>query len=383
MAEVTLEHVSKVYPTGVHAVQDLNLHISDGELVVLVGPSGCGKTTTLRLIAGLETLSAGTIRIGDSVVNDLPPRRRDVAMVFQRSTLYPHMTARRNLAFGLQLRHSVAWFGGGTTPEIDKRVEDIAHLLQLEELLDRKPQQLSGGQQQRVALGRALVRRPAVFLLDEPLSHLDSRLRSEMRRELHLLHRRIPATMIYVTHDPSEAMTLADRVVVLDGGVVQQVDRPQEVYDRPSNRRVAGFFGWPPMNLLDGVICEETDGPRFTNAEGSLTVWLPNECRSLGSRSATLGIRPEDVGLLTAAATIEENGPAQGPPLDMEVALVEPLGSASLVSLRRGGLRLTAVTESGRVGSEGQKMNVVLRMERAHLFDGVSGEALRHDCRTG
>src|SRR5262249_29132237 len=222
--------------------------------------------------------------------------------------------------------------------EVAKRVEEVARVLQLQDVLDRLPHHLSGGQQQRVALGRALVRRPAVFLLDEPLSHLDSRLRAEMRRELHLLHRQFPATMIHVTHDPVEAMTLADRVVVLDGGVVQQVDRPQTVYAQPRNRRVAAFFGWPPMNLLDGMLVQEEAHPRFKTKNGSLTVALPEECRLLGSQAGALGIRPEDVGLLTPSARIEGDGPQ----LEMEAVLVEPMGASCLVTFERDGLRLTA-----------------------------------------
>src|SRR5438876_11721728 len=271
MAEVVLQHLAKVYPNGVHAVRDLNLTVADGELVVLLGPSGCGKTTTLRLIAGLEEPSAGTIAIGGQVVNALPPRRRNVAMVFQKSTLYPHLNVRRNIAFGLQLRQhtnpvvklALRLFrlhlyarARQQEKQIGERVESTARLLGLEDVLDRRPSQLSGGQQQRVALGRAIARQPDVFLLDEPLSQLDGRLRAELRHELHLLQGRLRKTMIYVTHDQAEAMTLADRLVVIDRGAIQQVGRPQEVYERPCNRFVAGFLGWPAMNFIDGRLIQ-------------------------------------------------------------------------------------------------------------------------------
>jgi multiple sugar transport system ATP-binding protein len=382
MADVVLENVSKVYPPGIAAVSGLNLCVADGELVVLVGPSGCGKTTTLRLIAGLEEPTEGILGIGGRVVNQLPPRERKVAMVFQRPALYPHMTVRRNLAFGLELQRSCLR-RTAEDGEIHDRVAEVAHLLQLEEFLDRRPNQLSGGQQQRVALGRALVRQPAVLLLDEPLSHLDARLRAEMRRELHLLHKRLLATMIYVTHDPVEAMTLADRVVVLDRGEVQQADRPQVVFDRPRNRRVAGFFGWPPMNLLDGTVLCKEGRSWFTTTGGTLSLPLPREWEDglEAGRALLLGIRPEHLGLLPPRGRIEGNGLTRGPVLD--VVLVETLGAASLVTLQREGVRLTAMMAGTDQPTDGQSMGVVFDMDRAHLFDGASGQALRHGSRTG
>src|SRR5262245_34433799 len=270
MAEVALGGVSKQYPGGVEALRDLTLTVADGELVVLVGPSGCGKTTTLRLIAGLETPTRGTLRIGGRVVNDLPPRERDVAMVFQRPALYPHLSVRDNLAFGLRMRRGgfplLGW-NRRADEVVRDRVARAARMLELDDVLDRLPGQLSGGQQQRVALGRAVVREPAAFLLDEPLSNLDARLRTEMRRELHLLHRRLRATMIYVTHDQTGALPPGDRLVVLHRGVAQQADAPLAVYERPANRFVAGFIGWPPMNFMDGQLVGQDGRPGFATRD--------------------------------------------------------------------------------------------------------------------
>jgi multiple sugar transport system ATP-binding protein len=277
MAEVALEKVGKTYPGGIAALRDVSLRIEDGELVALVGPSGSGKTTLLRLIAGLETPTGGTIRIGDRIVNDVPPHRRDVAMVFQRPALYPHLSVRANLGFGLFLRQGLfRRTGVPPVPPTEERIASIARQLGLEDILDRRPATLSGGQQQRVALGRALVRRPAVFLLDEPLSNLDTRLRLEMRRELHLLHRRFRTTIIYVTHDQDEAMSLGQRIVVLDQGLVRQAGSPQELYDRPSDRFVAGFLGWPPMNLLDGELVMVDDRLSFGNGDVCLVTCRPD-----------------------------------------------------------------------------------------------------------
>jgi multiple sugar transport system ATP-binding protein len=252
MAEVTLENVVKVYPDGTEAVSDLSLEIADGELVVFVGPSGCGKTTALRMVAGLEEISSGTIRIGDRVVNQLPPRERDVAMVFQNYALYPHKSVFDNLAFPLRLR-------GMPREQITQRVEHIARLLELEEQLKRRPRQLSGGQRQRVAMGRAIVREPQAFLMDEPLSNLDAKLRTQMRAEISLLHKELGVTTIYVTHDQVEAMTLGERVAVMRKGTLQQVAHPQELYDRPANLFVAGFIGSPSMNFAQGTI-DQVDG---------------------------------------------------------------------------------------------------------------------------
>jgi multiple sugar transport system ATP-binding protein len=386
MAEVVLENLNKIYPNGVRALCDFSLQVADGELIVLVGPSGCGKTTTLRLIAGLEAPTSGTIRIGGRPCHSRPARERNVAMVFQRPALYPHLSVRRNLEFGLRMRHNgwlkrwlTRWFQSGRATdhreqhqEVALRTTAAARLIGLEDVLERLPNQLSGGQQQRVALGRALVRQPAVFLLDEPLSQLDGRLRSELRRELHLLQRRLRATMIYVTHDQAEAMTLADRVVVLDRGVVQQVDRPLAVYERPANRFVAAFLGWPAMNFAEGHLAldegglwfkPENAGWRLSVAEGSGSRWA-----GLLGRPLTLGLRPE-------AIQLAEPGHG-GAGLTMEVALVEPLGPVSLVTLQRDGWYVTARLP-GRLALEPhQTVEVAFSMANAHWFDRATGLAL-------
>src|SRR5512146_2313598 len=265
MAHVTLEGVRKVYENGFVAVHDASFEIADGEFVVLVGPSGCGKSTTLRMIAGLEAVSSGQVRIGDRIVNDVPPKDRDIAMVFQNYALYPHMTVRENLAFGLKLRKL-------PRAEIGARVQHAASLLELDAILDRRPAQLSGGQRQRVAVGRAIVREPAVFLFDEPLSNLDAKLRVQMRREISSLHRRLGATMVYVTHDQTEAMTMGDRIVVMNAGHVQQIGTPMELYDHPVNMFVAGFIGSPAMNFVPGTV----DGGRFrSQAAGFIELQAP------------------------------------------------------------------------------------------------------------
>jgi multiple sugar transport system ATP-binding protein len=370
MAQVALEQVGKTYAGGVEAVRDISLQVDDGELVALVGPSGSGKTTLLRLIAGLETPTAGTIRLDERRVNEVPPHGRDVAMVFQRPALYPHLSVRDNLAFGLSLRKRFfrRVLGNGADAEgIEQRIGAVARQLGLENLLDRRPETLSGGQQQRVALGRAMVRRPAVFLLDEPLSNLDARLRLEMRRELHLLHRRLRATMIYVTHDQDEAMALGQRVVVLDQGVIRQVDSPPVLYDQPADRFVAGFIGWPPMNLLDGELVESEEGLIFRNQDLRLVVTGRPDWRTYAGRPLTLGIRPEDVRLAA--------GPAEGQPV-LEVRLVERLGSLTLLTLARGSGTLTARLAVLPAVGEGDAVVVAFDWTRAHLFDPATGRAM-------
>jgi multiple sugar transport system ATP-binding protein len=281
VASVSFRNASKLYPNGYQAVRDLNVEVADGELVVLVGPSGCGKSTTLRMLAGLEEVSSGEIYIGNRRVNEIEPGNRDVAMVFQNYALYPHMTVRENLAFGLTMRRTAK-------AEIERRVAGAAETLDIASLLDRRPRELSGGQRQRVALGRAIVRQPQVFLFDEPLSNLDANLRVQMRAEIAALHRRLQTTMIYVTHDQVEAMTLGQRIVVMDHGVVQQADAPLNLYRRPANKFVAGFIGSPAMNFIRGELAEG----RFHHAAGA--VQLGNGAGRQSGR-AWLGVRPEDV----------------------------------------------------------------------------------------
>jgi multiple sugar transport system ATP-binding protein len=378
MAEVVLEGVGKRFPNGALAVRDLNLTVADGELVVLVGPSGCGKTTILRLIAGLEDLTTGSISIGGQVVNRLPPRRRDVAFVFQRPALYPHMNVRANLAFGLRLRQR-AWFPSGKgSRQVAQRVADTANLLGLAGVLERYPGQLSGGQQQRVALGRALVREPAVFLLDEPLSNLDAPLRDELRRELHLLQRRLRVTMIYVTHDQVEALTLGDRVVVLRDGRAQQIDKPLALYQRPCNRFVAGFLGWPRMNFLDGQLgCREGT---WSLVGGGNELPLPATVgvawQSLAGREVTLGIRPAHLSL----ASRERQRPEEAAGLLMDVSLVESLGEDRLLTLQRNGWQAVAQVNGPPHAAAGQRVEVGFDVTNAYLFDRATGLTL---CQPG
>ena len=292
MASLSLKGIQKIYPNGFHAVKDFNLDIEDKEFIIFVGPSGCGKSTTLRMIAGLEDISGGTLEIDGKVMNDVEPKDRDIAMVFQNYALYPHMSVYDNMAFGLKLRKT-------PKDEIDKKVHDAAKILDLEHLLDRKPKALSGGQRQRVAMGRAIVRSPKVFLMDEPLSNLDAKLRGQMRVEISKLHQRLETTIIYVTHDQTEAMTLGTRIVVMKDGVVQQVDSPQNLYDRPCNKFVAGFIGAPQMNMIDAQVAKA--GSDITLSFGGHTVALPaakgkglEEGGYIG-KTVTLGIRPEDL----------------------------------------------------------------------------------------
>jgi multiple sugar transport system ATP-binding protein len=384
MAEVALEGVHKVYGHGVHAVNDLTLTVGAGELLVLVGPSGCGKTTTLRLIAGLEAPTRGLIRMGGQVINTWPPWRRNVGMVFQRPALYSDRTVRDNLGFSLALRQPGrlrrlllplrARQIRLERAEVTRRVADAAQLLGLEEVLDRFPPDLSGGQQQRVALGRVLVRRPKVLLLDEPLSNLDAGLRLDLRRELHLLHRRFPATMVYVTHDPVEALTVGERVAVLRHGCLQQVDEPRALYERPRNRFVAGFLGWPPMSFLDGEL-QSALGRVVFNAPG-WHIPLPAVKDSGGTRPVTLGIRPEHVAWQREAA------PDSSP---MTVALVERFGSGVLVSFAANGLQVTGIAATGTwmLVEEGQTVMVRLQAGCAHVFDRATGLALGRGCATG
>ncbi|MCK4873400.1 MAG: sn-glycerol-3-phosphate ABC transporter ATP-binding protein UgpC [Phycisphaerales bacterium] len=367
MAQVVLSDIEKIYPGPVRAVRDFSLSIADGEFVVLVGPSGCGKSTTLRMIAGLEEVTDGTIRIGDRVVNDVHPKDRDIAMVFQNYALYPHMTVRKNMAFGLTLRKVAR-------NEIDQRVGKAADVLGISELLDRKPKALSGGQRQRVALGRAIVREPKAFLFDEPLSNLDAKLRVETRAELKRLHQRLATTTIYVTHDQEEAMTLGDRIIVMNDGLIQQCASPLEVYREPVNRFVAGFIGTPPMNFLDGTL--DVDGGDVHFVEGStgpdgspVTLRLPDAAmdrlREHVGRPIVLGVRPE-------AMSEQAQGPFAGPGnvLPVTVRVLEPLGdSMDLVCSTDRHEHLVARVPARGELHVGQAINLYVDIDRLHVFE--------------
>ena len=362
MAEITLEGVTKTFEGGVAAVDDVTLSIGDGEFLALVGPSGCGKSTLLRTIAGLEDVSSGTISIGERDVTDLAPRHRDIAMVFQSYALYPHMTVRQNLGYGLKVRRA-------PKAEIQARVEEVAKLLGLDELLHRRPAQLSGGQRQRVAIGRALVRQPAAFLLDEPLSNLDAKLRVQMRREIARLHRQLGTTMIYVTHDQVEAMTLGDRIAVLNSGRLQQVDTPAALYGSPANSFVASFIGTPPMNLVPGRLVAGSPA-RFEAAGGiSLALGDRGQTALAGAqeRVVLLGVRPEDLARATDSA--------DGAALATRVELVELLGGEGLVHLAAGSVELTARIPAP-VPAAGDAFAVRIPPDRMHFFDATTTERI-------
>jgi ABC-type sugar transport system ATPase subunit len=358
MASITLEHVDKVYPNGYVASRDLNLAIADGELLVLVGPSGSGKSTILRMIAGLETPTGGRIAIGDRDVTHLPPQERDIAMVFQSYALYPHMTVRENMAFGLRLRRR-------PSDLIERRVRAVAESLGLTTLLDRKPAQLSGGQRQRVALGRAIVREPCAFLFDEPLSNLDAKLRVETRAELSRLHRRLRATMVYVTHDQTEAMTLGDRVAVLRDGALQQVAPPMELYHSPANQFVAAFIGSPAMNFIEGALRRENGTCVFSAPALSLDV--PCAVGGGAPGDAVLGVRPQHL----AVGGAEERGAGV---LRATVAVVEPLGSEQVIHATTAtGERLVAVAPPElRIGPD-ETVTIRIPAGRVHLFRKADG----------
>jgi len=349
MADIKLENVEKVYDGGVHAVQDLSLEIKDGEFMVFVGPSGCGKSTVLRMIAGLEALTGGDLYIGGRLVNDVPPKDRDIAMVFQNYALYPHMTAYKNMAFGLENRHV-------PRAEIDAKVREAAKILGIEDLLKRKPKAMSGGQRQRVALGRAIVREPAVFLLDEPLSNLDAKLRTSMRTEIIKLHKRLGTTFVYVTHDQTEAMTMGDRIVVLKEGVVQQTDTPRNIYDYPCNRFVAGFIGTPQMNFIDAVAEKNGDGWRLRFESGAVAIGRRDTLFPYEGKTVCVGVRPEDASIADAG-------------LPARVEVVEALGSETYVYLRCCGAHVAV--RNGRAADVQMDDDVFLSLDPAklHLFD--------------
>jgi len=364
MADVSLENVTKVFPGGTVAVQDFTLDIQNQEFIVLVGPSGCGKSTTLRMVAGLEEITNGTIRIGDRVVNDVPPKDRDIAMVFQNYALYPHMTVYKNMAFGLKLRRF-------PKDEIDRRVKEAAKILGIETLMDRKPKALSGGQRQRVAVGRAIVRQPQAFLFDEPLSNLDAKLRVEMRAELKRLHHRLQTTVIYVTHDQAEAMTLGDRVVVMNEGRIQQVAPPLTVYDYPVNRFVAGFLGTPAMNFIPGKMVPR-DGTLYFEV-GPAKVRLPADTaervEKYAGKGVTLGVRPEDIGYSSAGKFAGTENM-----LSATVRVVEPLGDEQIIHLSGpADVPMICKLDSHVKVEVDQRMEAHLDMDRIHLFDDQTG----------
>jgi multiple sugar transport system ATP-binding protein len=363
MAQVLIRRLNKKFD-DVHAVKDVDLEIRDKEFVVLVGPSGCGKTTTLRMVAGLESITSGQVLIGDRVVNELPPMDRDIAMVFQNYALYPHMSVYDNMAFGLKMRK----FGRS---EIDKRVRDAAEILGIHDHLHRKPRQLSGGQRQRVALGRAIVRHPQVFLFDEPLSNLDAKLRVQMRVELKRIHDRLGTTAIYVTHDQVEAMTLGDRVVVMRDGMVQQVGEPLELYNKPANRFVAGFIGSPAMNFLT-VRTDELNGTLSVRNDAML-IELPDDMaarlRPHAGKDITMGIRPEDLRVASGADPVKFC-------LDATVEVVEKLGSEIVLDMQAGRNMLVAAVEPTVRAQRGNRLRLALNPDRLHFFDLASGAAI-------
>ena len=361
MASISCRHIYKIYPNGFEAVKDFNLEIEDKEFVIFVGPSGCGKSTTLRMIAGLEEISKGEMYIGDRLVNDVPPKDRDIAMVFQNYALYPHMTVYKNMAFGLELRKI-------PKDEIDKRVREAAKILEIEHLLENKPKEMSGGQRQRVALGRAMVRNPAVFLLDEPLSNLDAKLRTSMRTEIIKLHQKLQTTFIYVTHDQTEAMTMGDRIVVMKAGIVQQVDTPQNLYDFPCNMFVAGFIGSPQMNFLDATL--EKNGSDYVLDLSGDKITLPADKTADGKLDAyvgkpvVMGVRPEDI---KDDADMLEKFP--GSKLEATVEVSELMGSEIYLYLEYKGNKMTARVAPTSKARNGSNVTVAFDPRKVHLFD--------------
>ncbi|MCC7391717.1 sn-glycerol-3-phosphate ABC transporter ATP-binding protein UgpC [Candidatus Sumerlaeota bacterium] len=372
MASVTLKNVFKYYPGAQRpSVDNVNLDIQDKEFLVLVGPSGCGKSTTLRMVAGLEDISKGTISIGDKVVNDLPPKSRDIAMVFQNYALYPHMTVYNNMAFGLRMQKM-------KSDEIHKRVMDAAQLLGITDYLDRKPKALSGGQRQRVAVGRAIVRKPKVFLFDEPLSNLDAKLRVQMRNEISKLHARLQTTMIYVTHDQVEAMTMGDRIVVMKDGIIQQVDDPITLYDNPVNKFVAGFIGSPPMNFMEGRIVEEGGGLYFD--EGKVRLKIPAEkaeklnAASYDKEKVTCGIRPED---FYDASHIRTDDRESLEPMTATVEIVEPMGAETYMYLTTGKSPFVSRVDAHVKAEIDEQKQLLVNMRKALFFKpGEMGERI-------
>jgi len=367
MAVVELKNVSKVYDNKVKVVSDVTLTINDSEFVVLVGPSGCGKSTTLRMIAGLEEISEGEIYIDGKLINEVSPKDRDIAMVFQNYALYPHMTVYDNMAFGLKLRKY-------SKEEIKQRVSDAAKILDLEDYLDRKPKALSGGQRQRVAVGRAIVRKPKVFLFDEPLSNLDAKLRVQMRTEISKLHHKLDATMIYVTHDQTEAMTMGDRIVVMKDGVVQQVDKPMNLYNFPTNKFVAGFIGSPAMNFIEGKIID-SNGLKFESVNKkliiSLTVQQTNLLKSHAQKKIWLGIRPEDIHDIN-----DESLKINYHEFEIMLELVEPMGNEAHLFFVIDNVQCISRIPARDIPKTGTSRKLKINIEKLHFFDFENEETV-------
>lgn len=361
MANLSLKHIFKVYPGDVTAVSDFNLEIQDKEFIVFVGPSGCGKSTTLRMIAGLEEITKGELYIADKVMNDVAPKDRDIAMVFQNYALYPHMTVYDNMAFGLKLRKI-------PKADIDKKVREAAKVLDIEHLLDRRPKALSGGQRQRVALGRAIVREPKVFLMDEPLSNLDAKLRVQMRTEIAKLHKRLQTTFVYVTHDQTEAMTMGSRIVVMKDGFIYQVDTPQNIYDNPVNMFVAGFIGSPQMNFVPVKVEENSEGVylKFYEESIKLTKEKADSIKANGyvGKEVVMGIRPENLD-----NNIEFVNDHKDSVIDAIVDVTEIMGAETFIYLSKGNTNMTVRVNGTSLVKAGDKIKVAMEESKLHLFD--------------
>lgn len=356
MSTVRFENINKFYG-DTQVLNNINLDVQDGEFLVLVGPSGCGKSTTLRMVAGLEEPSEGKLLIGDKVVNDIEPSKRDIAMVFQNYALYPHMNVFENMSFGLKIRKL-------DSAEILKRVKDAADILQIDDLLLRRPKELSGGQRQRVALGRCIVRNPKVFLFDEPLSNLDAKLRAEMRVEIKKLHQILKTTMMYVTHDQTEAMTMGSRIAVINKGVIEQIDTPDNIYCHPANKFVAGFIGSPQMNFIDGTVNSVDDRLKFTS--GSIQLDISGQNFSSLPNKVVLGIRPENISLNANAGNSSKNI------VKANVDLIEPLGAVSLLHLNSNSIKFSASVKSTESIIEGNEFEFIFDNSSVHFFDATS-----------
>ena len=370
MSNLSLSHICKTYDNGFEAVKDFNLEIEDKEFIIFVGPSGCGKSTTLRMIAGLEDISSGELKIDGKVMNDVAPKDRDIAMVFQNYALYPHMTVKDNMAFSLKLRKT-------PRAEIDQKVNDAARILDLEKLLDRKPKALSGGQRQRVAMGRAIVRNPRVFLMDEPLSNLDAKLRVQMRTEIASLHQRLGATIIYVTHDQTEAMTLGTRIVVMKDGVVQQVDTPINLYERPCNLFVAGFIGSPQMNFLEAEVAER-DGSIYLDMQGGAFKMPQEKAQALREKGyvgkrVIAGIRPEHVDDAEFSVL-----PQDGATFESTIKVYELMGAEVYLYFDFDGVQMTARVDPKTKARTGEKVRFVVDVSQFHVFDKETEEVIVH-----